>query len=82
MSYKITIVDNKDGKVLLEEENAKAIIGSVVNDEHVACLAHIACTNNDILNALSGVESAKKALFDANPLLKLIHALSQKDEEI
>lgn len=82
MSYKITIVDNKDGKVLFEEENAKAIIDSVVNDEHVACLVHTACTSNDILNALSGVESAKKALFDGNPLLKLIYELSQKDEEI
>lgn len=75
MSYKITIVDNENGNVLLNEENAKAIIGAVTNDEHTACLGFTACKANDFLNALFGVDAAKDALLKNNPKIEARYAL-------
>lgn len=75
MSYKITIVDNDNGNILLDEENAKAIIGAVTNDEHTACLGYTDCKANDFLNALCGVDDVKDALLKNNPKIGAMYAL-------
>lgn len=75
MSYKITIVDNDNGNVLLNEENANAIIGAITNGEHTACVAHTKCNANDLLNAVCGVDTAKDALLKDNPRVGAMYAL-------
>lgn len=82
MSYKITIINNDDNSVIVNEENAVAIIGAITNGENTACLAHTVCNGSDILNTLIGVERAKKTLFDEHPLLKLFYECVERSKDI
>lgn len=75
MSFKITITDNNNGEVLFNEENARVIIGSIVNKDKTAVLAHIAGNGNDVMNAIFGVDGAKDAVFKDQPTAKLLYGL-------
>lgn len=75
MSFKITITDNDNGKVLFNEENARVIIGSVVNDDKTATLAYTACNGNDLMNAIFGVDRARDAVLEREPKAKLLYGL-------
>lgn len=75
MSFKITIVNNENGEVMTSVENAKAIIGAITTDEHTQVVGVTNCTTNLLLNALNGVDNAKKEILKRNPLLKLYYTL-------
>lgn len=78
MSFKITITNNENGEVITSVEDAKAIIGAITTDEHTQVCGLTDCNGNLILNALDGVETAKKTILKSNPILRLMFAL--KDE--
>ena len=77
MSFKITITNNENGEVLLDDENAVAIIGAVVNGEHTAVLGYTNCQGNDLMNAVMGVDQARDAILDNNPMAKLLYGLKE-----
>lgn len=75
MSFKITITNNDNGKVLFNEENARAIIGSVVNEENTATLGYTNCNGNDLLNAILGVDRVRDAILEKNPTAKMLYGM-------
>ena len=77
MSFKITITNNENGEVLFDDDNAVAIIGSVVNGEHRSVLGYTDCKVNDLMNAIMGVDEARDAVFDKNPMAKLLYGLKE-----
>lgn len=75
MSYKITIIDNENGEVFLNEENAKAIIGAIASEEGVHCVSHVKCNGLELLAALEGTDRAKDTLLKKHPELQMPYAL-------
>ena len=57
MSFKITITDNKNGEVILNEKNAVAIIGAVTTKEKTSGLGYTKCNAFEIIEAICGAES-------------------------
>lgn len=74
MSYKITVINNDTGEVVVNEENVKVILGAITTEENTGVLVQTAASANEILNALDGVEESKALLFTKFPTLKLIDA--------
>lgn len=83
MSFKITITNNDDGEVIVNEENAVAIIGAVTTNEHTACLAYTKCNLIDLFNAIIGTDKAKESILADKPMLKVLFAAQKlkKDED-
>ena len=84
MSFKITITNNDDGEVIVNEENAVAIIGAVTTNEHTTCLAYTKCNLIDLFNAIAGTDKAKESILADKPMLKVLFAAQKelkKDED-
>lgn len=81
MSYKITITNNKDGEVLVNEENAVAIVGAVVNKQETAKIGFTDCNTLCLANAILGAEtviSEIKNEVQAVDLLLQLKAMEDK----
>lgn len=63
MSFKITIINNEDGEVLVNEENAVAIIGAVTTKKHTASLGYTSCDAMELANAVCGADKAKDSIL-------------------
>jgi hypothetical protein len=77
MSYKVIIIDNKTNEVVINEDNAGAIIGAVSSEEGVHCLGLTDCKATEILSTLEGVDKATDALTKENPKIGLLHSLER-----
>lgn len=77
MSFKITVINNDNGEVLINEENARALVGALVEGDNTGVIALTACNANDILNALHGCDEARNQILEQNRMLKLLYELSQ-----
>lgn len=77
MSFKITIINNEDGEVLVNEENAVAIIGAVTTEEHTACLGYTSCNAMELANAVRGADNAKDSILKKSPMVKLLCELGE-----
>lgn len=71
MSFKIKIVDNDTGNVLVDRDDAKAIVGAVGTDKSVECMAFLRCDGLVIYHTISGVQSVLINLLEAHPELNL-----------
>lgn len=78
MSFKITIINNDNGEVIASEENAKAIIGAIIGEEHTNSFAFTSCTSMEMLCCIEGVDKAKKSLFKKEPKLEIFYHLANK----
>ena len=66
MSYKITITNNETGAVLVNEENAVAIIGAIGNEQGTRSIGFTACdaiSLRDAISAADGIISKIKREF-------------------
>lgn len=81
MSFKITVINNDNGKVLINEENAKALIGALVEGDNTGIIALTACNANDILNALHGCDEARNQILEQNHLIKALYDLTQMNHD-
>lgn len=81
MSFKITIIDNDTGKVTLNEENARVILGAITTEETTGVLVQTAGSSNEVLNALDGIDEAKALLLNKFPTLKLFDAFRKFHKE-
>ena len=88
MSFKITITNNDNGEVLLNEENAVAIIGAVTSEERTAEIGFVNCQTRFLLPALEGAQNAiddaigkDKRLEVALSLKKMLEAFKTKNED-
>ncbi len=78
MSFKITIINNEDGEVVLNEENAVAIIGAVGIEKGAHCFGYTACNGIELLSTLQGVEKAKGSILEDSPVIAMMHKLAMK----
>ena len=79
MSFKVTIIDNNNGEVIFNAENAIAIIGAVKSEDSDSTEG-IVSTNCKPLELAATVSVAKKSiktLLDSHPIIKTLLALEE-----
>lgn len=85
MSFKVTIINNDNGEVIVNEENACAVIGAVGTDEAAHCLGFTECNIIQLVQAIEGAQKATKNLIENTPLLatflKFKEVISHAEEQ-
>lgn len=71
MSFKVTIINNENGEVLVNEENAGAVIGAVETEKDVCCLGFTECNIVQLAQAVEGAQNAIKTLMETKPAIEL-----------
>lgn len=56
MSYKVTITNNETGEVLVNEENAVAIVGAIGNEQGTRSIVFTDCDAISLGDAISAAE--------------------------
>ena len=56
MSYKITITNNKNGEIIVNEENAVAIVGAIGNEQGTRSIVFTDCDAISLGDAISAAE--------------------------
>lgn len=72
MSYKITITNNKNGGVLVNEENAVAIVGAIGNEQGTYSIGLTACDAVSLWNAILAAEDVIMQLKTEPGVKKLV----------
>lgn len=81
MSYKIIITNNKNGEVLVNEENAVAIVGAVVNKQNIAEIGFTDCNALHLANAILGAEAAISEIKNEEPAVDLFLQLKAMEDK-
>ena len=81
MSYKITIINNENGEVIANEENAVAIVGAIGNEDTTHALGLTECNGKQLFCALSAVEKVKKGLLENHPEIELMLMIKELKDE-
>lgn len=82
MSFKVTITNNETGAVLVNEENAVAIIGAIGNEQGTRSIGFTACDAISLGNAILAAEDVIPQL-KTEPRVKLfleLKALMDKEK--
>lgn len=77
MSYKITIIDNDDGKVLVDESEAIAIIGACSNNEETAQVGFAKCNAIILAQALDAAHEAIEKIESKSPHLTILRKMKE-----
>lgn len=77
MSYKIIIIDNDDNNVVINENNAKAIIGAVAGEKAVSGVGMLECKSDVVLKTLETLKKVEKDVFEKHPRLELALLLKE-----
>ena len=83
MSFKVTITNNETGAVLVNEENAVAIVGAIGNGQCTHSIGLTACDAISLGDAISAAEDVISQL-KTDPRVKLVlelKALMDKEME-
>lgn len=72
MSYKIVITDNDNGKVLVNEENAVAILGSFTNEESPAQMGFCKCNSVKLACTVCGANEVIQTIKNENPRIGIL----------
>lgn len=67
MSFKITITNNENGEVLVNEENAVAIIGAFATENGTAQMGFCACNSFDICRTINAAKKSIRSVETADP---------------
>ncbi len=78
MSYKVTIINNENGDVLIDTHNADAVLGSVCYEGGVAEMGFISCSALTALCGIKAMDAVKENLIENIPQLKLAEKLLNK----
>ena len=71
MSYKVTITNNETGAVLVNEENAVAMVGAIGNEQGTRSIVLAACDAISLGDAISAAEDVISQL-KTEPEVKLV----------
>ena len=82
MSYKIIITNNKDGEIIVNEENAVAIVGAVANKQDIAKIGFTDCNTLCLANAILGAETVISEIKNEVPAVDLLLQLKAKEDKI
>lgn len=75
MSYKVTITDNETGEVLVNEENAVAIVGAIGNEQGTRSIGFTAC---DAISLGDAIMMAEKIISKIKNEVPIIESLLRK----
>ena len=75
MSFKITITDNTDGKVLVNEENAIAIIGAIANGKNIRNIGFISCNAVNLEKTINEAEEVISKIKNEHPEVEVLSNL-------
>lgn len=81
MSYKVLIVDNDNGQVLYDKEDAVAFVGAISDGKTTTVNALTSCTAFDIAYAVRGAQKAADELISKHPEVKFLLALLSAEDE-
>lgn len=81
MSYKVTITNNETGEVLVNEENAVAIVGTVANKQDIAKIGFTDCNTLCLANAIFGAETVISEIKNVFPAVDLLLQLKAMDDK-
>ena len=82
MSYKVTITNNKNGKVIVNEENAIAIVGAVVNTQDIVEIRLTDCNTFYLANAIIGAENVISEIKNQTPQVDVLLQLRAMEDKI
>lgn len=82
MSYKITITNNKNGEVVVNEENAVAIVGAVTNKQETAKIGFTDCNTLYLANSILGAETVISEIKNEVPAVDLLLQLKAMEDKI
>ena len=82
MSYKITITDNKTGEILVDNDNAVAIVGAIADEENIGQMWFIRCNPFVLARVIQEIEDViskiKRKFPEVDTLLRLIETTGEK----
>ena len=82
MSYKITITDNKTGEILVDNDNAVAIVGAIADEENIGQMWFIRCNQFVLARVIQEIEDViskiKRKFPEVDTLLRLIETTGEK----
>lgn len=78
MSFKVTIINNENGEVLVNNENAVAIIGSIADEESVQCLGFTRCNGVQLAYAVSGAKKSIAECIADKPLVEFFSKITDE----
>lgn len=81
MSYKVTITNNETGEVLINEENAVAIVGAIGNEIGTHSIGFTACNAISIGNAILAAEDIISQLKTEPGIKLVLELIAPMDKE-
>lgn len=81
MSYKITITNNKNGEVLVNEENAVAIVGAVAIKQDIAKVGFTDCNTLYLANAILAAETVISEIKNEVPAVDVLLQLKAMEDK-
>lgn len=81
MSYKVTITNNENGEVIVNEENAVAIVGAVANKQNTAKIGFTDCNTLYLANAILGAETVISEIKNEVPIVDVLLQLKAMEDK-
>lgn len=82
MSCKITITDNKTGEILVDNDNAVAIVGAIADEENIGQMWFIRCNQFVLARVIQEIEDViskiKRKFPEVDTLLRRIETTGEK----
>lgn len=78
MSFKVTIINNENGEVLVNEENAVAIIGSITNKDSARGVGFTDCNAIQLAHAVSTAKKSINKLIEDKPFVEFLSEIADK----
>lgn len=82
MSFSIKITDNNTGEVLVDETEAKAIIGSVGCNSSVGAMCFVRCSPSCLYRTVSGTQAILTKIGEDHPELMVIAEIAEKMNKV
>lgn len=71
-SFKITIINNEDGSVLVDYDNAEAIVGAISANDGTHSIGFTACNSLTLAQAIGGCQKVITEFIEEHPELNFI----------
>ena len=82
MNYKITITNNETGEILMDNENAVAIVGAITDEEKTMEIGFINCNALNLAGAVIGAESVISQIKRESPEVEVLLQLKEIMEKM
>ena len=81
MSFKVQIINNENNEVLVDEEEAVAIVGAITNEQGTRSVGYTRCNLLSLMSAISGASKVIEEFQEENPMLGAMLAFAAQMEE-